>query len=159
MNFKVVSVDFSLLEYSVMYLSPAIQNDIALCIVTFISDVISKAVKEAGMFVLTFSRRQSNGRSLLFLFISSLLRVQTTVRPFILVYRLSGGRVLIAYCDLQRALSVKYDHVTRNWRRLVQNFEGKPKYWGKVVIIDESLGVSQLWGDTRPVCPQLSHHI
>jgi len=33
------------------YLKPAIENDIALCtkLATFISDVISKAVKEAGM--------------------------------------------------------------------------------------------------------------
>jgi len=110
---------------------------------------ISKALKEAGMFVLTFSRWQSTGHSLLLLSISSLLRVQTTVRPcytVILVYRLSGCLVFIAYCDLQHALSVKYDHVTRNWRRLVQNITGKPKHWGKVVIIDESLGVSQLWG-------------
>jgi len=107
-----VSVDFSLLEYSVLYLSPAIQNDIALCIVTSISDVISKAVKEAGMFVLTFSRRQCTGRSLLLLSILSLLCVQTTVRPFILVYQLSSCLVLIAYCDLQRALSVKYDLVS-----------------------------------------------
>src|SRR6218665_904338 len=53
--------------------------------------------------------------------VSLLLRVQSTVRPFILVYQLSGCLVLIAYCDLQRALTEKYDHVTRNWRRLVQN--------------------------------------
>jgi len=129
-NFKVVSVDFLLLEYSVLHLSPAIQNSIALCIVTFISDVISKAVKEAGMFVFTFSRRQSTGRSLLLLSISSLLRVQTTVRPFILVYLLSGCLVLIAYCVLQRALTGKYYHVTRNWRRLVQNI-GKTKVLGE----------------------------
>ena len=35
-----------------VYLSPSIQNDIARCIVTCISDITSKAVEEAGMFSL-----------------------------------------------------------------------------------------------------------
>jgi len=100
-NLSVVFVNFQLLEYSVLYLSPAIQNYIGLCIVTCISDVISKAVKEAGrpMFVLAYSRQSSTGRSLLLLSISSLLHVQTTVRPLILAYRLSGCLVFIAFCS------------------------------------------------------------
>ena len=64
--------------------------------------------------------------------VSSSLRVQTTVRPFILVYQLSCCLVLIACCDLQRALSVKYDHVTRNWR-----MQTCPKYWGETKVLGE----------------------
>jgi len=88
------------------------------------------------MFVLTFSTRHSTGRSLLILFISSLLHVQTTVRPFILVYRLSTIRLSCLDCVLRSAARLigkipTYDHVTRNWRKLVQNIGGRPKYWGK----------------------------
>src|SRR6218665_967731 len=108
------------------------------------------------MFVLTFSRRQSTGRSLLLFVAANDLIVITARSDYCSTLytgiQLSGCLVLIAYCDLQRTLWVKYDHVTRNRRRLVQNIEGKPKYWGKVVTgNDESLGLSQLWG-TRARC-------
>src|SRR6218665_878961 len=116
------------------------------------------------MFDLTFSRptptRHSTGRSLLLLSISSLLHVQTTVQPFILVYRLSDCLVLIAICDMQRALSVNTNIMIMSPETGVDfcKILGEPKYWGKggTVIIDESLGVSQLWGNTQSAlefCP------
>ena len=74
------------------------------------SDVISKAVKEAGMFVLTFSRQQSTGRSLLLLFILSFLRIQTTAHGFL--ESLSSDERLITIClpDYGRL----YDQMVRN---------------------------------------------
>ena len=43
----------------------------------------------------------------------------------------------------------------RHRRRIVKNIWGMPKYGGtKVVITDESVGVSQLLGDTPLDCPQ-----
>jgi len=42
-----------------------------------------------------------------------------------------------------------------HWRRLVKNIMGKPKYWvEKVVITDESIGVSQLLGARVRAAPK-----
>jgi len=47
-----------------------------------------------------------------------------------------------------------------HWRRLVKNIGGyyKPKCWEqKVVIADESMGVSQLWGPRPGFLPKSTH--
>src|SRR6218665_3627535 len=43
------------------------------------------------------------------------------------------------------------------WCRLVKSIGGKPKYWGKrVVITDESIGISQLLGARAQAVPPKS---
>ena len=49
-----------------------------------------------------------------------------------------------------------YDYVTRHRSRLVQNIGGIQSTGGKGVTTGESLGVSQLWVDTRPWCTKSS---
>src|SRR6218665_1018228 len=67
--------------------------------------------------------------------------------------------ILIQLATSVRAYRIRPMHLCLRdrrlqWRRLVKNIGGNPKYWGKrVVITHEIIGVSQLLGEHGPGLP------